>query len=38
LLELPCVSTQVFRKPVTDMKKLEKEMLRLIGNIDKERG
>lgn len=37
LLELPCVSSQVFRKPVTDMKKLEKEMLRLIGNIEKKR-
>ncbi|MCP4577878.1 MAG: response regulator [Deltaproteobacteria bacterium] len=38
LLELPCVSDQVFRKPVTDMKKLEKEILRLIGDIEKKRG
>ena len=34
ILELPGVSGQVFRKPLTDMAKLEKDLLRLINTID----
>jgi YesN/AraC family two-component response regulator len=38
LLKLPEVSDQVFRKPVTDMARLEKDLLRLIANVETERG
>jgi len=34
LLKLPGVSGHVFRKPVTDMAELEKDLLRLITNIE----
>ena len=35
LLRLPCVSDQVFRKPVTHMAGLEEELLRLIADMEK---
>lgn len=37
LLELPVVSANVFRKPVTDLARLERELLRLIATIDVQR-
>jgi len=34
LLKMPAVSNHVFRKPVTDMTELEKDLSRLINNIE----
>ncbi|MCP4692869.1 MAG: response regulator [Desulfobacterales bacterium] len=34
LKKLPCVSDQLFRKPVTDMDELEKEFLRTIERME----
>ncbi len=35
LISKPCVSDFLFRKPVTDMESLEKELLRVIENVKK---
>lgn len=36
LLKLPCVSNHVFRKPVTDMAELEKDLLRIMEIMNKD--